>query len=174
MDYYSLDVPQSCQDALEEYKTFVDPIRMFLSEIMPKVKWDLLPFTFLYDLYVAWYKATEGSDRNIKSRPTFIKEVRQIVMTTYPKWDVVPDKTPMRIGNRMADAEPLIMDFHLDNWFNPRYKASGDVNLACHPVLSSHYRGIFRRDRQNGSDEDVAAVVTVGDDDDDEVINVDT
>ena len=35
MDYYELDVPASCQQALNEYKEFNDPVRQFVSDIFP-------------------------------------------------------------------------------------------------------------------------------------------
>lgn len=58
MDYYELRVPDSCKEALNEYKEFNDPIRQFVNEIFPELQWDLIPFSFLYDLYGAWYKKT--------------------------------------------------------------------------------------------------------------------
>lgn len=51
INYYEFDLPEACKNALEEYKEFNDPVRQFMSEIMPELQWDLVPFTFLYDLY---------------------------------------------------------------------------------------------------------------------------
>lgn len=74
MNYYELSTPDVCKDALEEYKEFNDPILQFVNEILPQLQWDLVPFTFLYSLYRAWF------DRYIPSgspqaRNTFIKDL---------------------------------------------------------------------------------------------------
>lgn len=61
MNYYELDTPQTCQDALNEYKQFNDPVRQFMSEIMSQLVWDLVPFTFLYELYCAWYEPSPSA-----------------------------------------------------------------------------------------------------------------
>ena len=50
-DYYSLSEPAACKDVLNEYKEFNDPVRQYWDEFRDRFQWDLLPFTFLYDLY---------------------------------------------------------------------------------------------------------------------------
>ena len=166
MDYYELDTPSACVDALEEYKTYVDPIREFLEEIMPKVKWDLLPFQFLYDMYVSWYKQTHSGDRNIKSLRSFSNDVKLLVKSSYPSWACTDASTGMRPSDRMLDAEPLIATYSLDKWMNPMYNTDRDNDRKCHPaVLASRYRGVYRLIRQQGSDEDL---ILSNDADDDE------
>lgn len=151
MNYYTLSEPVACKLALEEYKDFVDPVRLFLSEMMPKVKWDLLPFEFLFDLYKAWYKDNAGSEKNLKGKPSFLKEVRQIIESSYPAWEVCGG--PVKPGARMNDAEPLIAEYNLDRWMNPDYRGN-DRDKICHPALSQSYRGLRRLVVQVGSDED--------------------
>ena len=151
MNYYTLSEPVACKLALEEYKDFVDPVRLFLSEMMPKVKWDLLPFEFLFDLYKAWYKDNAGNEKNLKGKPSFLKEVRQIIESNYPAWEVCGG--PVKPGARMNDAEPLIVEYNLDRWMNPDYRGS-DRDKICHPALSQSYRGLRRLVAQVGSDED--------------------
>lgn len=159
MDYYELDVPTACVDALEEYKSYVDPIREFLEEIMPKVKWDLLPFSFLYDLYVSWYKTTHNGDRNIKSLRSFTLDVRNLVDAKYSAWACTDKSVGMRPKNLMDDAEPLIAIYGLTNWMNPLYVSDRDCDRKCRPLtLASRYRGIYRVVPQQGSDEDVMAL----------------
>ena len=165
MNYYALSEPDACRLALEEYKDFVDPTRQFLGEFMPRVKWDLLPFEFLFDLYKAWYRDTLGSDRNQKGKPSFLKDVKQIVDDSYPAWEVCA--SPVRPGNRMNDAEPLINEYHLEKWMNPHYHGT-DVAKLCHPELNGSYRGLRRIVPQVGSDEDflLAALQSGGGSDD--------
>ena len=160
MNYYTLSEPAACKLALEEYKEFVDPTRQFLADFMPRVKWDLLPFEFMFDLYKAWYKDNAGSERNQKGKPSFLKDIKQLVEADYPAWEVC--NTPVRPGTRMNDAEPLILEYHLDKWMNPSYRGN-DPDKVCHPALNQSYRGLRRRVPQAGSDEDLLAAVS-GDD----------
>ena len=155
MDYDEFTIPESCKNALDEYKSYVDPIREFMEEIMPKVKWDLLPYTFLYDLYVCWYRETHTGDRNIKSQRSFIKDIKLLVENEYPAWVNTDDSSGKRPGNLMDDMEPLIGAYNVEKWMNPLYKTNMDPLLKCHPLnLSTRYRGIYRLVPQNGSDED--------------------
>ena len=156
MDYYELDTPAACVDALEEYKSYVDPIREFLEEVMPKVKWDLLPFSFLYDLYVSWYKQTHNGDKNIKSLRGFTMDVRKLIESNYSAWACTDSGAGMRPSSRMDDAEPLIATYGLTNWMNPLYMTDRDLDRKCHPLtLAVRYRGIYRLVIQQGSDEDL-------------------
>ena len=72
MDHYQLSCPKACQLALQEYKEFNDPMRQFASDILPELRWNLVPFPFLYDLYCAWYKENVGSGDTL-SRQGFIQ-----------------------------------------------------------------------------------------------------
>ena len=152
MDYYKLSVPQTCKDALEEYKDFVDPVREFMKEHMPLFKWDLLPFRFLYDCYCAWYKAVAGNDRGQKSLASFKKDVKVLVEKMYSGWEYCD--VPFRPTDRMDEPEPLIDEYHLDDWMNPMYRGSQDYTKRCKPSLKTTYRGLKRIVRQLGSDMD--------------------
>ena len=154
MDYYQLSEPAACDSALEAYKDFVDPIRQFMNEFIHKFKWDILPFDFLYDLYKAWYKDTAGADKNLKGKPSFLKDVKVLVANDYKDWEVLT--SPVKPGPRMYDVEPLILEYHLDKWYNPTYRGT-DVSKLCRPAFSGSYRGIRRIVPQVGSDDDVAA-----------------
>ena len=129
----------------------MDPIRLFLSEFMPKVKWDLLPFEFMFDLYKAWYKENAGNEKNLKGKPSFLKELKQLIESSYPAWEVC--STPVKPASRMNDAEPLIAEYHLEKWMNPLYKGTDRMKM-CHPLLNTSYRGLRRIVAQVGSDED--------------------
>ena len=139
MDYYTLSEPEACKHALDEYKDFVDTTRSFLQEIMPKLQWTLVPFDFLYDIYKVWYRDTVGNDHNQKSKQGFVKDVKSIVVSSYPEWEVCMN--PMKPASNMDAAEPLIYEYHLDKWKNPSYRGT-DIEKMCHPALSTSYRGI--------------------------------
>lgn len=144
MDYYELDVPASCQQALNEYKEFNDPVRQFVSEIFPELQWDLVPFTFLYDLYKAWYVKNVGRS-DVVGKQVFIKNL--IAVLDENSDFVCEDKDKRyRPGTQMDKAEPLIMEYDLKDWMNPLMASSNDMNKRCHPPLKAAYRGIIRND----------------------------
>lgn len=139
MNYNDFDVPQECQDALAEYKSFNDPVRQFMEEIMPQLVWDLVPFTFLYDLYKAWYKRNIA-DRDTKSSQVFKKDLLN-VLKEYPDWSY--ENKTHRPGNMMDKTETLIFDYKLEEYYNPNYKGN-DINKICKPALKTTYTGIVR------------------------------
>ena len=65
--------PIACQQVLQEYKEYNDPVRQFFQEMEFSFTWSLLPFQFLYDLYKAWF-ARNNPKGSIQGRNTFIKE----------------------------------------------------------------------------------------------------
>lgn len=142
MNYYTLSTPAICATALEEYKEFNDPVRQFMSEIMPDLVWDLAPFSFLYDLYNAWYKKNVGRGDTM-SRQSFIQNLTAI-LPVFPDW-ACPDKAKKyKPATRMDKPEPLIDEYGLIDWMNPMYRSSPDINKKCVPVLKTNYRGIIR------------------------------
>lgn len=141
-DYYTLSNPKSCQQALEEYKTFNDPVRQFVGEILPECKWDLLPFSFLYDLYKEWYRKSMGNQM-VMGKPTFIQSLLKN-LNVVDGW-ACPDRTKVyRPGHKMDAAEPLIAEYNLTDWMDMKYTASKDTDKMCHPKLKATYTGIIR------------------------------
>lgn len=141
MNYYEFDVPEVCKTALEEYKEFNDPVRQFMAEIMPELQWDLVPFTFLYDLYKEWYKKYVGK-QEVKSLQVFIKDVLNR-LKDYPDWDCPDSKRAVRPKNMMDKPEWLIDEYKLEDWYSTTYKGN-DLKKKCCPTLKSSYRGILR------------------------------
>lgn len=142
MNYYDLDAPVSCQQALAEYKEYNDPLRQFAEEMIPQLQWDLVPFSFLYDLYTAWYKKNYPGRGEMKSSISFTKDWL-LLLPDYPEW-TSDKKVVYKPYNRMDKTEPLIAEYDLTNWMDPRYTASKDIDKRCHPVLKSSYRGMYR------------------------------
>ena len=142
MNYYSLSEPAVCKDALDEYKEFNDPIRMFWEELGEEFVWDLLPNEFLYELYKVWYgrNMVGGS---MLGKNTFIKNLSQLD-DVKKKW--MYDGKLVRPANRMDKPEMLIEKYDLRNWMNPRYLGSQDFAKLCTVVnKSASYRGLVRR-----------------------------
>ncbi len=140
-DYYELDEPKECRDALAEYKTFNDPIQQFIDEILPECKWNLLPYQFLYDLYASWFKKNSPSGYPV-SKQIFIKELKQLIQNS-SEWTITSGKT--RPADKMKEAEPLIYQYNLSaNWRNPAY-IGNEIEKICHPKLKEHYEGLLRK-----------------------------
>lgn len=142
MNYYNLTVPESCKIAQAEYKEYNDPVRQFMAEMFSEFVWDLLPFSFLHDLYVAWYKRNYSSEKP-QSAASLAKDILNI-LPEYPEWECKGKDIKVRVGNMMDKPEYLIDEYNLDKWFNPRYRNSQDRSRACIPAPAPSYRGLIR------------------------------
>lgn len=144
MDYYQLSDPAACREALSEYKEFNDPVLQFLTEVLPEVKWNLLPYAFLYDLYKSWYKDNIPMGKP-QSKSTFQFDLRaalDVSGRTLGWYD--GGKTRFRSSAHMIGPEPLIAKYDLTSWYNPNYKSGSDVMKRCLPDLNEFYSGIMR------------------------------
>ena len=141
MNYYVLSEPTECTNVLTEYKEYNDPVRQFTEEVLPLCQWDLLPFTFLYDLYRAWFKQNVPSGQ-VMSSLTFRDDLLSIIQTS-TEWVCKDKKAKIRTGQRMSVPEPLIVQYQLKDWYNPLYHGP-DINNIALPALRASYRGILR------------------------------
>lgn len=142
-NYYELEAPASCNDMLKEYKTLNNPVRDFAEQILPQTKWDLLPFTFLYDLYKAWFKENNPSG-TVQGSRTFQTELADVLKSGGFDYNCLDRTKLIRTGNQMDVPEPLILRYNLTNWMNKHCK-SNDVDKLCIPgELAQGYRGIRR------------------------------
>ena len=147
MNFYTLSEPEACKDILNEYKEFNDPVRSFWLEFREVFVWDLLPFTFLYDLYKAWFRKTSPSGI-IEGKHKFIREILSIVQND-DKWICENPKKSIASASRMNNTEDLIYDFDLKDWQNPIYTGH-DKDKICSPKLQVNYRGIERKHKSEG------------------------
>ncbi len=142
MDYYTLDEPDACKNVLDEYKEFNDPLRAFFGEYESEFKWDLLPFAFLYDLYRAWFVLNVPNGSPL-GKNKFIKDLIQMANET-GRWRCYDRRKTIRTGAKMDAAEPLIAQYKLRDWINPKHQDLSNVELACHPQTAPSYRGLVR------------------------------
>ena len=143
MNYYNISIPEACKEALEEYKEYNDPIRQFAEDIFPSLKWGLVPFSFLYDLYKSWMKRNSPNG-SIQGRNTFINDIIAL-STEMDDWYCPGKQTYVRRGNKMDRPEPLILEYNLEDWKNKAYRGN-DLDRVCQPMLKSGYRGLLRYD----------------------------
>lgn len=143
-DYYDLTPTMLCDNALQEYKEYNDPIRQFVSDVLPKCVWDMLPFNFLYDLYRGWYKASIG-DSMCVSRTKFRAQLIPIIRES-TEWLCVDSEKTYRVHVDMASTpEPLIDTYEATKWMNKLFMSSSDWRKRCIPgEWSDKYKGIIR------------------------------
>ena len=139
MDYYELSVPEACVDALNEYRMVNDPVRDFCEDVLPQAAWDLLPWTFLHDLYKCWMVRRQPQSR-AESLRAFKSRVLSI-LDDYPEWSDSVGK--VRTCNRMDAPEPLILEYDVTEWMNKDYHGQDRTKL-CTVDPKVNYRGLVR------------------------------
>lgn len=146
MDYYVLDEPDSVRAKLDEFKEANDPVRQFWADMRTQFSWDLLPFPFLYELYLSWFSRTNPSGAPA-GRNNFLRQLRQVVEPD-PEWADMKDTLTWSKG-RMDGPEMLIGAYEVKGWYSRTYAPprSGppDLDKLCTPsALSPSYRGLLR------------------------------
>lgn len=156
MNYYNLSEPDACKEALAEYKEFNDPVMQFLIDVLPQTSWNLLPYTFLYDMYKCWHRDNVPSGKPC-SRNTFLFDLKAALDTAGPGFGWMDGgKTRYRSSTHMVGPEPLIAKYDLTAWYNPNYTSGMDANKKCTPQLKDLYSGVIRYASpvQGGADTD--------------------
>lgn len=134
-DYYTLPEPDACKMALHEFKTENDPVLAFMEDIMSELRWELVPYQFMYDLYRAWMLRNNPSGKAIV-RTRFISSLREYLETN-PEFgyeaplddDGKPAKMKVCFG--MSAPEPLIDEYGLSEWSNTNYRSGSDWRKRC-------------------------------------------
>lgn len=149
--YYVLPEPAAVKKALEGFKESNDPVRAFWNENQMLFQWDLLPFPFLHEFYVAWMGRYMPNSKPI-GKNKFISELVQLVdADPTSQWYCDDHTAPIRPAQRMVDPEPLIVEYSLVNWGDTSTKP-GDKNYRTRratipgDMIKSAYRGLLRRD----------------------------
>lgn len=142
MNYYDLSTPQASVNVLDEYKNFVDPVRDYWAEFKDEFTWDLLPNTFLYDHYKAWFERTAPSGPPL-GRNTFVKKLVAIA-TEGGEWEKIA--APQRPGGDMSRPEPIVIDYDLTAWQNQAVAKNSTARSIPRP-LKATYRGLIRKEK---------------------------
>ena len=148
MTHCQLSNPACCNTCLNEYKENNDALRVFLDEILPECKWDMLPFQFLYDLYSSWHSQNMPSNK-VRGRTAFINDVISLI-GNYPDW-IYPgryaDGRHIKLSTKCIQgmAEPLIAKYNLCNWYNQDYMYGMDISKKTMPSnLKARDIGLLR------------------------------
>lgn len=119
----------------------------FWSEMEPVFVWDLLPWSFLYQLYLKWIKARSRGVAPL-GRNKFIQELRELVAEGFGDSWRETQRTRW-VGQAMDQPEPLIAQYGLRQWADCRYDRHLDPIGYSSPVVSERaeaYRGLLRID----------------------------
>lgn len=104
--------------------------------------WDLLPFSFLYDLFKTWFAQVSPSGSMI-ARQRFVSSLVAIIEDD-ELWGCPDKNRKIRPAMMMDQPEPLIAQYKLDGWYCPTYKGTDSLRLS-RPRVMANYRGILRR-----------------------------
>lgn len=140
--YYEFDVPDACTRLLDDYKTFNDPVRQFAEEMLPELKWQLVPNKFLYDLFKAWYEENIPSGR-VQGKNSFLQEFKDVIAER-DDWKATGSSVPTQ--GYSFGSEPLIIRYNLTKWMNDAYRGT-DAATICTPsmdTIKSSVSGIIR------------------------------
>ena len=140
--YYEFDVPDACTRLLDDYKTFNDPVRQFAEEMLPELKWQLVPNKFLYDLFKAWYEENIPSGR-VQGKNSFLQEFKDVIAER-GDWKATGSSVPTQ--GYSFGSEPLIIRYNLTKWMNDAYRGT-DAAMICTPsmdTIKSSVSGIIR------------------------------
>lgn len=136
--------PKVSRELLGETRVENDPVLQFAEEFLPRFRWELLPWQFLYAMYAAWMKKEVPSGRSV-SRREFTKRLTNYVEATPSCGWVVPrgedgrQKT-VRTRNKILGEEPLAVEYDITNWFDMR-----PVNGSVRKIGLPHNMPVFTR-----------------------------
>lgn len=131
-------------------------IKCFCDEILPRCKWDLLPFGFLYELYEAWLQK-KGLYEKPQTKKAFITRLSAELWNS-TEW-AIEDRFLQVDEHKMPMPEPLIAEYNLKNWMNKEYNGD-DLNIICSPIVQSKYKGICRNAEHTVNTEGTAQLLS--------------
>lgn len=109
----------------------------FIEEVVNNCVWDLLPTTFLYEIYRKFRDKYYPKD-DLKSRPEFAYQLDAIS----DDWEL--KENPVSTNSRMDADEILIMEWDLKDWQNHDF-TGGNISKKIDFKRKVSYRGFVRK-----------------------------
>jgi poxvirus D5 protein-like len=154
----SFTVPQESEKLLDAIRVENDPITQFSERFLPELRWDLVPWDFVYALYRAWLKQDVPMGKPVNKRD-FMKKLRYYVEENEDcGWTAT--ENPMRTMNRILGDEPLAVSYDLTEWFDMRPVGGSVRKIGIPHNMPVTARGLLR-------------VGAAGSDDDDDLMSID-
>lgn len=143
MQHTSFSEPTAVKEAVDEWFKVNNRVAGFWEDLKDELVWDLLPWEFLYDLFVAWSKKRYEAGTPI-NYDAFREEMRSLIEDS-ADWEVTP-RAGKHIGKRLSTPEPLIGEYNLTDWMNTTYTGT-DVDKRCfpYPVKRKNAYGLARK-----------------------------
>ncbi len=135
--YYQLSEPAASLRLLGELRENNDPVVEFWNEFESQFVWDLVPFPFMHDLYVSWFRSTNPSGLPVGST-AFADSLAPLIEAS-DRWGG-GRRHKARTGNKLSHPEPLVAEYDLTRWSDQNY-GGRDRLKKCIPseVKSSYY-----------------------------------
>ncbi|MBC9944455.1 hypothetical protein ICL81_08025 [Leucobacter sp. cx-328] len=140
MDHVELSEPLVCRVAWGSWFSANNSVRGFWEEFEQQFAWDLLPLSFLYDLYKAWFAEVEPGGR-AESYKDFLEAIRSHLDGS-AHWQCPAG--PERIKKLMAVPEPLIAEYDLVKWKNTLASGNNPLSVGAFDKPKASYRCILR------------------------------
>lgn len=112
-DYYRFDEPEACVALKARVKFHNDPVLEFWDEMADRFVWNLVPSTFIYDLYKMWLARTHPRVQPA-GRNAFVKHLKDVARGS----DTWEWSDRARTGDKMSSPEPLIQEYDLEKWMD--------------------------------------------------------
>lgn len=122
-------------------RLYQENMRQFVEKLLPRCRWNLLPYPFVYDLYQAWFPKV-GLYEKPQKKKEFYARLTKFLENDF-SWKTTDGYVAVD-NNNMPLPEPLIAEYDLKSWMNRDYYGN-DVNSICSPKLKDRYMGIERR-----------------------------
>lgn len=162
MDYYELSEPDACKALLLEYKEVNDPVRQFWAELENEFVWDLLPYEFIYDVYLKWLDASNPGAEPL-GKTTFRNHLKEVVQGASGIWWVPPQEEYMEMckgrpvkklrdknfnrKDMMDKPEMLIKKYRIQDWGDDTYKGGDEARKLIPSPARTQARGLMRFSR---------------------------
>lgn len=136
------DIAQKWYTVEFNYKKIcIDNMTLFCNEILPKCKWDILPFDFLFDLYRSWAKSNVMFQIPI-TKNEFVEILVKIIKKRHD-WICKSPDSLIETNDAMNEPEILILKYDLKHWQNGKFSAD-DPAQYCTPQVKKKYKGLKR------------------------------
>ena len=104
-------------------------------------------------MYQKWFKKNNPSGTP-QNKSTFTNDIIGITNKS-DEWACQGGRVQLRIGNKMSCCEPLLDEFDLKEWQNPKYQTAGhSMEDRCTPQdgqFTTRQRGIYRLEPINSN-----------------------
>ena len=143
MNYYELSIPESCMEAMEEMKTYNDPVRDFVKDVLPEARLNCIQNQLIYDLYKGWMKKNNPNG-SVQGKQTFLNDLKNLPVLEDLGWQYHDKKTYVKT-EAIVYEEPLLDKYDCTDWMQNSHSTNRSRRITLKNI--PHYiRGLFRID----------------------------